>query len=41
MTVLYAKLALAKYLYSDWYTDVDLAKVAQELNIDSYPISFS
>ena len=40
-TVLYAKLALAKYLYSDWYTDVDLAKVAQELNIDSYPISFS
>ena len=39
--MLYAKLALAKQLYGDWYTDVDLVKAAQELNIDSYPISFS
>lgn len=40
-TMLYAKLALAKQLYGDWYTDVDLAKAAQELNISSIPISFS
>ena len=40
-TMLYAKLALAKRLYGDWYTDVDLAKAAQELNISSIPISFS
>ena len=35
--MLYAKLALAKRLYGDWYTDVDLAKAAQELNISSIP----
>ena len=40
-TMLYAKLALAKQLYGDWYTDVDLAKAAQELNVRSIPISFS
>ena len=40
-TMLYAKLALAKQLYGDWYTDVDLVKAAQELNIRSIPISFS
>ena len=40
-TMLYAKLALAKQLYGDWYTDVDLAKATQELNVRSIPISFS
>ena len=40
-TMLYAKLALAKQLYGDWYTDVDLAKATQELNISSIPISLS
>lgn len=39
--MLYAKLALAKQLYGDWYTDVDLVKAAQELNVRSIPISFS
>lgn len=40
-SALYAKLALAKRLYGDWYTDVDLARAAQELNVGSSPISFS
>lgn len=37
---LYAKLALAKYLYGDWYTDVDLNLVAEELGVSELPIYF-
>ena len=37
---LYAKLALAKHLYGDWYTDVDLALVAEELGVSEIPILF-
>ena len=35
---IYARLALAKYLYGDWYTDVDLTVVAAELSLDVLPI---
>ena len=35
---LYARLALSKHLYSDWYTDVDLNTVAEELGINWKPI---
>lgn len=37
---LYARLALAKELYGDWYTDVDLSIVAAELGVDASPIYF-
>lgn len=33
-SAVYAGLALAKELYSDWYKDVDLAVVANELGVD-------
>lgn len=39
-SILYARLALAKKLYPDWYTDVDLAVVAQELGTSSGLIYF-
>lgn len=35
---LYARLALAKALYGDWYTDVDLSTVAAELGVGASPI---
>lgn len=35
---LYARLALAKELYGDWYTDVDLSVVAAELGVGASPI---
>lgn len=35
-----AALALAKELYPDWYLDVDLSVVAQELGVDRIPIEF-
>lgn len=37
---LYARLALAKQFYGDWYTDVDLSAVAAELGVTNIPISF-
>ena len=37
---LYARLALAKQFYGDWYTDVDLSVVAAELGVMNIPISF-
>lgn len=37
---LYARLALAKHFYGDWYTDVDLSAVAAELGVSNIPISF-
>lgn len=37
---LYARIALAKHLYTDWYLDVDLATVAQELGVTGAPINF-
>lgn len=37
---LYARLALAKHFYGDWYTDVDLSAVAAELGVLNIPISF-
>ena len=36
---LYARLALAKALYGDWYYDVDLSTVAAELGLGSVPFS--
>ena len=36
---IYARLALAKYLYGDWYTDVDLTVVAAELGLTEAPFS--
>jgi uncharacterized repeat protein (TIGR02543 family) len=38
--LLYAQLALAKQLYGDWYTDVDLSTVAAELGVSENVISF-
>jgi uncharacterized repeat protein (TIGR02543 family) len=38
---LYARLALAKELYPDWYLDVDLSVVQQELGVAQIPIAFS
>ena len=35
---LYARIALAKYLYGDWYTDVDLTVVAAELGLTEIPL---
>ena len=37
---LYARIALAKHLYGDWYTDVDLSVVAQELGVSRGHIAF-
>ena len=37
---LYARLALAKHLYPDWYGDVDLDTVAAELGVTDIPIYF-
>lgn len=37
---LYARLALAKHFYGDWYADVDLSAVAAELGVSNIPISF-
>lgn len=37
---LYARLALAKHLYGDWYADVDLDTVAEELGVKWKPIIF-
>ena len=37
---LYARLALAKHLYGDWYDDVDLGVVAEELGVTSSSIIF-
>jgi len=37
---LYARLALAKHLYGDWYLDVDLALVAAELGVTAEVIWF-
>ena len=37
---LYARLALAKRFYGDWYADVDLSAVAAELGVTNLPISF-
>lgn len=37
---LYAKLALAKELYGDWYSDVDLSAAARELGVAQSPIEF-
>lgn len=37
---LYARLALAKELYGDWYTDVDLPTAAAELGVEVSPIQF-
>ncbi len=37
---LYARIALAKELYPDWYEDVDLGTVASELGVTSIPIYF-
>lgn len=37
---LYARLALAKHLYPDWYGDVDLNTVAAELGITDIPVYF-
>ena len=37
---LYARLALAKHLYPDWYGDVDLDTVAAELGITDIPVYF-
>ena len=39
-SMLYARLALAKELYSDWYTDVDLSVVANELGVSGTVIYF-
>ena len=36
---LYARLALAKRLYPDWYVDVDLERAARELGVTMQPIS--
>ena len=36
---LYARLALAKALYGDWYVDVDLETVASELGILQIPFA--
>ncbi len=36
---LYARLALGKALYGDWYTDVDLGRVYDELGLGYSPIS--
>ena len=37
---LYARLALAKELYPDWYQDVDLSVVSAELGVTDMPIYF-
>lgn len=37
---LYARLALAKALYGDWYTDVDLSVVAAELEVAAGSVYF-
>lgn len=37
---LYAQLALAKHLYGDWFTDVDLSVVAAELGVSEIPVLF-
>lgn len=37
---LYARLALAKELYGDWYTDVDLELAAAELGVAAGPVYF-
>lgn len=39
-SMLYAALALAKELYADWYTDVDLSVVADELGVSGSIIYF-
>ena len=36
---LYARLYIAKALYGDWYTDVELETVARELGIGASPVS--
>ncbi len=38
---LYARLALAQALYPDWYSDIDLSVVAQELGVANIPIDLS
>jgi hypothetical protein len=38
--LLYSEIAIAKELYPDWYTDVELSTVSEELGVDKAIIAF-